>query len=104
MNLSIDHNRLYALLEQAPLCEPPNLIGYQGEVNDYLLEHFLMPFLRGGQPLVRDIDFSQFTTEDVQDFGKYIESVSATGGKLMHMAQLLSATSPLSLVGQRAFC
>lgn len=104
MNLSIDPKRLYALLEQAPPCNPPELAGYQGDISDYLVRHYLMPFLHGGEPCVRDLDFSKFTTEDVRDLEIFLNSVSETGGKLIRMMRVLSDTPPLSLVGQRAFC
>ena len=95
--------RLIGKLRRAKACEPSQSTSFNGEVNRHLFDHYLTPFMNGTVPTVGDLDFSQFTLEDVQDFGKYLECASLSNLNLMQLLNKFTSARPVAQ-HQRTFC
>lgn len=101
--MKLNQKRFIRALKGAKRCNPLEAIAFHGEVNKYLLENYLEPFLRGNVPGVGDLDYSRFTVEDVQDFSQYLNFASKNSNKLLAFCNAFDTAEPLALV-QRAFC
>lgn len=101
--MKLNQKRLIRALKGAKRCNPLEAIAFHGEVNSYLLENYLEPFLRGEVPSVGDLDYSRFAVEDVRDFSQYLDYASKNSSKLLAFCNAFDAAKPLTLV-QRAFC
>ena len=103
MKESIDRKRLFHLLESAPECKPVETVPFQGELSEYLFEKYLTPFLMEQTLHVSDLDFSQFTVEDVREFGRYLEVAGNTSNKLIAFCNAFAHAVPVAL-SNRTFC
>ena len=96
-------NRLIRKLRRAKACEPSQSTSFNGEVNQHLFDRYLTPFLNGTTPTVGDLDFSQFTLEDVQNFDRYLEWASQTNVNLMQFLSKFTSARPVAQQ-RRTFC
>lgn len=80
--------------------EPP--ISQEG-LNAYLLENVLMPALDRTDIYLRDIDFTAFDVEDVNELENYYTSLYHEGQGLEQFVQTVARTQPVAS-RIRSFC
>ncbi|MCI8399287.1 MAG: hypothetical protein HFF90_07790 [Oscillibacter sp.] len=71
--------------------------------NPYLMEKVLRPLMRNETVLLKDIDFSQFDSEDIREIADYCESLEMEGQKLMQMVGAVANLEPAACKVRR-FC
>ena len=103
MPLTLDKKHLYRALQKAKACTAAQAVPYRGEINEYLLGNYLAPYLQGNTPSVGDLDYSQFTAEDVRDFGNYLECADRTSAKLVGFCGVFERAKPIAH-SNRIFC
>lgn len=72
-------------------------------VNSYLLEKVLWPTLQGNPPRLNQIDYDQFTEDDLYEMADYCEHREATSRKLSQFVGAVAAISPIPC-RSRQFC
>ncbi len=72
-------------------------------VDEYLLNKVLRPLMRNETVLLKDVDFSQFDSEDVRWLTSYYESLEMQGRKLMQVVGAVANIEPASCKARR-FC
>lgn len=104
MNSSVNVGKLVQLFRDAPACKPTEAVPFCGEVNDYLFEHYLAPFLNSeNPPTVGSLDYSAFTLEDAEELEEYLQKAGAMSEKLIQIHIILNKARPVAGV-RRAFC
>lgn len=71
--------------------------------NPYLLEQVLRPLMAGKTLRLREIDFSQFDSEDVSTLAGYYEELEMQGQKLSQFVGALASLKPAACK-VRQFC
>lgn len=71
--------------------------------NSYLLEQVLRPLMVGKTLRLREIDFSQFDSEDVRTLAGYYENLEMQGQKLSQFVGAVASLEP-SACKARRFC
>lgn len=99
----LKQKQFVSALRRAKGCKPVEAVTYQGEVNEYLFEHYLTPFLLGNPPSVGDLDFRQFTVEDVQEFRDYLDHANRLNVAVVAFYNVFSNAKPIARTN-RAFC
>ena len=72
-------------------------------VDEYLLNKVLRPLMRNETLLLKDIDFSQFDSDDVHRLTNYYETLEMEGRKLEQLAGAFANMEPVSCKVRR-FC
>ena len=72
-------------------------------VDEYLLNMVLRPLMRNETLLLKDIDFSQFDSDDVHRLTSYYESLEMQGRKLMQVVGSVANMEPAACKA-RQFC
>lgn len=90
-------------LIHAEACTPSQSVSFNGEINQYLFEHFLTPFMVGSCPTVGELDFSQFTLEDVEELRGYLNAAIKTSASLLSFQKKFASANPVTQQ-QRTFC
>ena len=71
--------------------------------NAYLLEQVLRPLMAGKTLRLREVDFSQFDSEDVRTLAGYYHELEMQGQKLKQFVGALASLAP-SACKVRQFC
>lgn len=104
MNAGVDAQKLVRLFADAPACNPIEAVPFSGEVNEYLFEHYLAPFLDSeSPPTVGSLDFSAFTLEDARELEEYLQKAGTLSEKLIQIHTILNKAHPKA-GARRAFC
>lgn len=72
-------------------------------VSEYLLEHFLKPYVREEKLVYGDLDFDAFDDDDLRVLWRYCEAMEETGNKLSCISVALSRAVP-EACRRRTFC
>ncbi len=72
-------------------------------VSEYLLEHFLKPYVREEKPVYGDLDYDAFDDDDLRVLWRYCEALEEAGNKLNRLSVALSEAAP-EACRRRAFC
>lgn len=99
--MKIHVKRFISMLQRTKGCTQAK--SFDDEASQYLYDHYLTPFLNGEYPRIGDLDFSQFTAEDVRDFGRYLDFSSRTNAELVSFLNVFVNTEPVAQL-RRAFC
>lgn len=104
MSQILNVEQFTARLTQAAACEASQAVSFDGILNDHLITHYLRPFLNGETPCVGDLDYSQISSDDVDEFREYLNKVELVSCKLMNLCKTYLDAESVTVVGIRAFC
>lgn len=101
--MELNMKRLICNLQRAKGCKLTGVVSFDDEVNDYLYTNYLEPFLHGEVPSVGDLDYSQFSVEDVQEFKRFLEFSSRLSMDLSNFCNSFAESKPVAKTN-RTFC
>jgi hypothetical protein len=73
------------------------------DIDPYLLERIIMPYLYGQRILLADLDFTEFGAEEIDDALETISEVSGSANRTITMANAFKSIKP-SAVKHKSFC
>lgn len=98
---TVDMARLTKSLRQ--IKEEPDGDITQRDINPYLLERVILPFLCGVNVSLDSLDFSAFTTDDIIDASREIDEVENGASRVGGVAQFFMKAPPTAQK-TKAFC
>ena len=75
----------------------------RARVSDYVMSHILEPLQRDDALLYKNLDFTRFNADDLQNLMSYLEDDMRMAEKLADLNRVFCRAEPAS-VGRRAFC
>ena len=72
-------------------------------VNDYLIDEILLPCMNGERILLKDIDFSAFDAEDVEELERFYDRMTALVHQLEKVVMAMRIVDPVA-ASSRRFC
>jgi hypothetical protein len=99
--MTIDLAKLAGALSKA---EPEmNSSITERDINPYLLEHVILPYLSGRNVMINDLDFLRFTTVDIDTAKDEIHDAAQTARQSLSLAQMFRQIHP-STGKTKSFC
>jgi phosphosulfolactate phosphohydrolase-like enzyme len=73
------------------------------EIDPYLLRYVVSPYLHGKEVFIADLDFTEFSLDDIITAGEIISKLTESSGKIVQIAAEFRSMAP-SAVKHKSFC